>query len=42
MHVTDQKSISREHPAQFIHAEERCSTSDKRLDENAGEPHPAA
>jgi len=40
--ATDKASSPHEHPARSIDAEERRSTSDERLDENAGEPQPAA
>ena len=40
--ATDKKSSPHEHPARSIDAEERRSTRDESLDENVGEPHPAA
>jgi hypothetical protein len=40
--ATDKTSNPREHPARSIEAEERRSTSEERLNENARKPQPAA
>jgi hypothetical protein len=39
--ATDKKSSPLECPARSIDEEELRSTSEERLDKNAGEPHPA-